>query len=68
MSKVIVVDWKYLKNELKLPWSRQHWKRLSDEGKAPASVSLGPHRTGWVLHEVEDYLRAIIQKRDEQTP
>ena len=68
MSKVIIVDWKYLKEVLKIPWCRQHWRRLGLEGKAPASIKIGEHRTGWLLSEVESYLQELVRKRDEQSP
>jgi predicted DNA-binding transcriptional regulator AlpA len=58
MSKAIIVDWKYLKTVLLLPYSRQHWRRLSLEGKAPPALSLGDHRVGWRLSEVIDWLES----------
>ena len=56
MSKAIIVDWKYLKTVLLIPYSRQHWRRMSDDGDAPARVRLSANRVGWRLHEVLEWL------------
>ncbi len=70
MSQVKLVDWKYLKTVLLIPYSRQHWTRLSESeySDVPASVPIGKHRTAWALHEVEAWLQKKLQQRDEHTP
>jgi len=59
MTKII--DWKVLKTIV--PYSRQHIKRLEDEGKFPLRVSLGDHRVGWVATEVEEWIQNRIRTR-----
>lgn len=56
-----IIDWKVLKTIV--PYSRQHIKRLEDEGKFPLRVALGQHRVGWVADEVETWLQARLRDR-----
>jgi prophage regulatory protein len=60
-----IIDWKVLKTII--PYSRQHIKRLEDEGKFPLRISLGEHRVGWVVDEVEGWIQNRLRKR-EHTP
>lgn len=44
--------------------SIQHWTRLEKEGKAPRRIQLTQNRVGWILEEVEAWVRERIEKRD----
>lgn len=61
-----LVDWKELKKVVL--YSRQHIKRLEDEGKFPRRVPLGPHRVAWVRSEIIEWLSSRLRIRDEQAP
>ena len=56
-----IIDWKVLKT--KVPYSRQHIKRLEDEGKFPLRVQLGENRVGWLLEEVDQWIESKVQQR-----
>lgn len=58
-----IVDWKVLKTQI--PYSRQHIKRLEDDGKFPQRVSLGDHRVGWVESEIEDWIQSRLRQREQ---
>lgn len=62
----VIIDWKRLKQTI--PYSRQHIKRLEDEGKFPVRVQLGEHRVGWILDEVEGWVARRVRERDERSP
>ncbi|HEX8214978.1 MAG TPA: AlpA family phage regulatory protein [Allosphingosinicella sp.] len=57
-----------------VPFSRQHlWrlindKRIPDEKRFPAPVKLGSNTNRWVESEVDDWLRAQIERRDAAKP
>ena len=61
----VILDWKHLKKIL--PYSRQHIKRLEEAGRFPKRVQLSSDRVGWIAEEIEGWIQARIQKRD-QTP
>ncbi len=58
-----IIDWKVLKT--KVPYSRQHIKRLEDDGKFPLRVTLGACRIGWVETEVDAWIK---QRMDQRGP
>jgi predicted DNA-binding transcriptional regulator AlpA len=60
------ISWKTLSKMQ--PYSRQHWKRLEDEGKVPKRVRLGRHRVAWVLEDITDWQAEMISKRDTASP
>ncbi|MFK7841709.1 MAG: helix-turn-helix transcriptional regulator [Sphingorhabdus sp.] len=53
------------KRELKeiVLYSPQHIARLEKAGKFPKRVQLGPRRVGWLLSEVEDWLKNRLENR-----
>ena len=48
-----------------VPYSSQHIQRLEKEGKFPQRVQLGPCRVGWVVEEVEAWVR---ERASQRTP
>lgn len=46
-----------------IPYSMPHVKRLEDQGKFPRRVQLGENRVGWVLGEVETWIRTKMAER-----
>jgi prophage regulatory protein len=44
-----------------VPYSLTHIKRLEVQGKFPARIQLGPHRVGWSLVEVQNW---ITERKD----
>ena len=56
-----IIDWKVLKTMI--PYSRQHIARLEAEGRFPKRVQLGQCRVGWVLVEVEEWIKARMAER-----
>lgn len=47
-------------------YSPQHIARLEAAGKFPQRVKLGHNRVGWVESEVQDWIKARIDARDQQ--
>lgn len=41
----------------------QHIARLEKAGKFPKRVQLGPNRVGWLLSEIEDWLKERLDCR-----
>ena len=66
LAMTTLISWKTLSKMQ--PYSRQHWKRLEDDGRVPKRVRLGRHRVAWVLSEIQDWQLDMLRKRDEQTP
>lgn len=62
----VLIDWKEVKK--RIPYSRQHWRRLCDEGKAPRAIRIGHHRIAWEEQAVEAWIQDRIRETDEQTP
>lgn len=58
---VKIIGWKQLK-EMQ-PFSRTHVLRLEQAGRFPKRVRLGENRVGWVLSEVEDWLKSMADRR-----
>lgn len=56
-----IIDWKVLKTMV--PYCRQQIQRMENEGRFPLRVRLGPHRVGWLLSEVEEWLQARLRDR-----
>jgi predicted DNA-binding transcriptional regulator AlpA len=44
-----------------VPYSLTHIKRLEVQGNFPARIRLGPHRVGWSLVEVQNW---ITERKD----
>lgn len=49
----------------KVPYSFMHIWRLEKEGKFPKRLKLGPNRVGWLLSEVDDWIRARAAERNQ---
>lgn len=52
----------------KVLYSPAHIARLEAAGKFPKRVQIGPGRVGWVEQEVEDWLLALVARRDAPSP
>ncbi len=48
----------------KVLYSPAHIARLEKAGTFPKRVRLGQGRVGWVEQEIDDWLKALIAKRD----
>lgn len=48
----------------KVLYSFAHMARLEAAGKFPKRVRLGPGRVGYVEQEIDDWLAALVAKRD----
>lgn len=59
-----LVDWKTLKKNYGIPYSRQHIARLEADRKFPLRVTLGQCRVAWVEAEVVQWIEERIKKRD----
>ena len=46
-----------------VPYSMSQLNRLEAAGAFPARVRLGPHRVGWVLEEVESWIKERMDQR-----
>ena len=56
-----IISWSELKTIV--PYSRQHILRLEAAGKFPVRVQVGANRIGWILSEVEGWIRARMAAR-----
>jgi prophage regulatory protein len=56
-----LIDWKTLRSMV--PYSRQHIGRLELDGKFPKRVQLGQCRVGWLLSEVEAWIKQRVDMR-----
>jgi prophage regulatory protein len=45
-------------------YTPQHIQRLEDEGVFPMRIKFGANRVGWILTEVEEWLRKRMGERD----
>lgn len=45
--------------------SRSAIYRYIEQGRFPRSVSLGCHATAWLESEVQDWMRDVLGRRDE---
>ena len=61
MTKLIT--WKQLKNELGVPYSRQHVGRLEEAGQFPKRVRLGQARVAWVMDEIQAWIDQRLKQR-----
>lgn len=50
-----------------VPYTPQHLLRLEKRGLFPMRVQIGPNRVGWLLSEVEAWLAARIENRNDRT-
>ena len=48
----------------KFGWSTSTIYHKMKRGEFPRPVELGPHSVGWVESEIDEYIRALIAKRD----
>jgi prophage regulatory protein len=46
-----------------VPYSDMHIWRMEQDGKFPKRIKLGPHRVGWSLLEVTDWIDARKAER-----
>lgn len=44
------------------------WYEMMDDGLAPKPVPIGPRAVAWLASELEEWQRAVIEKRDVQRP
>jgi len=58
------------KKELRqlVPYTAQHILRLENANKFPKRVPIGTNRVGWLLVEVQEWLRKRIAERDARGP
>jgi prophage regulatory protein len=47
-----------------VPYSDMHIWRMEQAGTFPKRVKLGPHRVGWSLHEVLEWIEARKAERE----
>lgn len=59
--ELAIVSWDVL--ERMVPYTRHHILRLEKAGQFPQRIQLGPNRVGWVLSEVEDWIRSRMAER-----
>jgi prophage regulatory protein len=50
----------------RIPYCRDHIRRLCKAGKFPKPVEVGPGRIACVEDEIEAYVAELVAKRDEQ--
>ncbi len=48
-----------------VPYSDMHIWRKEQAGTFPKRIKLGPHRIGWSLHEVLEWIEARKAEREE---
>lgn len=48
----------------RVKYSFAHIDRLEKEGRFPKRVRLGPQRVAWVETEIDDWIAALVAKRD----
>jgi prophage regulatory protein len=48
-----------------VPYSPSQIRRLEQQGRFPKRVNIGPHRVGWFLDEIEEWMAARARERDE---
>lgn len=58
------------KKELRLivPYTPQYILRLEKQGKFPKRIRIGARRVGWLLSDVESWLRSRMTETAEPTP
>ncbi|MCB1522328.1 MAG: AlpA family phage regulatory protein [Hyphomicrobiaceae bacterium] len=49
-----------------VPFSRQHILRLEKRGRFPRRIRLGENRVAWLRSEVEQWIEARVEERDER--
>ena len=57
-----IIPWSEL--QAIVPYTRQHILRLEKEGKFPGRVTVGANRVGWLLTEVEAWIKERVEERD----
>ncbi len=57
-----IIGWSELKTVV--PYTRQHILRLEQAGKFPRRVQVGANRIGWLLSEVDAWVRGRVALRD----
>lgn len=48
----------------RIPYSREHLRRLEAKGKFPRRVRIGANRVAWVRQEIDDWLLARVNDRN----
>lgn len=46
-------------------YSFAHIDRLEKAGKFPKRVTLGPNRVGWIEQEILDWIKRLVEERDQ---
>jgi prophage regulatory protein len=46
-------------------FTRQHIRRLEEDGKFPRHIRVGENRIAWLEHEVDQWLEARAAERDD---
>ena len=46
-----------------VPYSDMHIWRLERDGRFPKRIKLGPHRVGWSLNEIVEWINARKRER-----
>lgn len=59
-----LLPWKTVRE--RVVFSRQHWDRLIQAGRAPKPVRIGEHRVAWLEDEIEAWLAEKVAIRDQQ--
>jgi prophage regulatory protein len=48
-----------------ITWSRVHVDRMEKKGRFPRRIHIGPGTTAWLEHEIDAWLQARIDARDQ---
>ncbi len=48
----------------RIPYSREHLRRLEAKGKFPRRIRIGANRVAWVRQEIDDWLLARVNDRN----
>jgi prophage regulatory protein len=58
-----LIDFKQLRPEKGIPYTRDHLRRKADSGEFPQPIAISPRRIAWVESEVDEWIAAKIAAR-----
>jgi prophage regulatory protein len=58
-----LLTWKHLKNDVGIPFSREHVRRLEAKGEFPQRIRLSRQKIAWLEDEVLAWVAARIAER-----
>jgi prophage regulatory protein len=59
-----LLDYKALRRERGIPWTRIHISRLEATGKFPLHINVGASSIAWFADEIDDFLELKAAERD----